>query len=45
VNAAILEGVLIGQIDRESIALSVKRIEYVRKEIADGFGFKANPRN
>ena len=45
VNAAILEGVLIGEIDRESIALSVKRIEYVRKEIADGFGFKANPRN
>jgi beta-N-acetylhexosaminidase len=45
VNAAILEGVLVGEIDRESIALSVKRIEYVRKEIADGFGLKENPRN
>jgi len=43
-NSAILAGVLVGEIDRAAINASVKRIENLRKEIADGFGSRPNLR-
>jgi beta-N-acetylhexosaminidase len=43
-NSAILKGVLTGEIDRVSVSSSVERVEFLRKEIADGFASKMQPR-
>jgi beta-N-acetylhexosaminidase len=40
-NSAILAGVRTGEIDREAIDSSVRRIEFLKKEISDGFVTKA----
>ena len=42
-NSAILAGVRTGEIDRETIDSSVRRIEFLKKEISNGFVTKAPP--
>jgi len=43
VNSAILAGIRSGEIDREAIDSSVRRIEFLKKEISNGFVTKAPP--
>jgi hypothetical protein len=43
VNSAVLAGVRTGEIDREAIDSSVRRIEFLKKEISDGFVTKGQP--
>src|SRR5258706_2751341 len=40
-NLAILEGIRTGEIDLEAVNSSVRRIEFLKKEISDGFVTKA----